>query len=268
VKLGVSSYFFSLEGFKGVISECFNYGLRCVEIAYEIPFVELLDRAFFDELKRWKEDGMSFSMHGPWIECNLASHFREIRDFSRQRIMEAIDVASEMGMDPFVLHPGFNFVMDRRWHMEEKAMGYFADELFLLREHAERRGVRLCLENMPFAFSFFSLASEPGPLAEDCGLSVCYDVGHAAMSKLQAGLPSPQESILSDLRQYIGGIGHVHIHNNFGARDEHSLYSGLLNLKAILKTLMEEGFEGMAVFESTDIETYGFATFAAWLKKT
>lgn len=267
MRLGVSSYFFSAEGFKTFISECVDRGITSVEIAYELPFMHLLDGAFFERIKHWAREGVSFSMHGPWVECNLGSSFKEIRDFSRRRIMKAIDLASESGMNPFVLHPGYTFLLDRRWQVEEKARAYFCDELLLLCQYAQRRGVQLSLENMPFTFSLFSEVSDFDSMKGAHRVGMCYDVGHAIISKRQKGITDPQKSIASDLRSHRSHISHLHLHNNFGSRDEHALYSGLVDLGEIVHVLKEIDFEGVVVIESSEIETQGFDAFCLWATK-
>ncbi len=263
MNLGISAYFLKRENVLKTLRMAVEKGITFFELAFEVPQLEILNSDFLKEVEGLKRMGASFSLHGPWIECNIGSLFEEIRIFSRMRILKSIDFAESFGLNPVVIHPGFNFVA--QLDVKETAEKYFYDELGILLSYAEKRKVDLLIENVPFAISFFHEIRDFKRIMDRFSLSACYDVGHSLIGKMQKGIESIEESIVGEIRENKDHISQIHLHNNYGRSDNHLLYSGMLDIKRILTTLKKMDFRGRVIIESEDVETFGLDYLISWL---
>lgn len=260
---GISTYFLSKERVLPLIEEAFLKGIRHFEVGFEVPYLDFLNENFFEKIENLRSLGVSFSIHAPWIECNLGSLFREVRDFTKRRIISSIDLAERWNLNPVILHPGLSFVKEKNSHKEAK--DNFMEELRSIVSYAEKKGVRILLENVPFVFSFFSSLEEFEDFRGRLDIRICYDMGHSLLMK--RGEPEEVQSmILSEVIEHRSDIEEIHFHNNHGKKDEHLLYSGILDLKKILLGLKEKGFEGIVMVESSDIERFGLDFFFSWIR--
>lgn len=261
---GISMYFVSQEKVFPLLEEALNLGIRNFEVGLEIPYLDLLDSRFFQKLREYESFGTSFSLHAPWLECNLGSLFPEIREFTKRRLISSIDCAQKWGLNPVILHPGFSFVRERGFHLRSKEN--FVSALKDVVSYAKERGINILIENVPFLFSFFYSPDEIENLKRNVDVKVCYDIGHSILMKKGTSLPI-ERSILKEIMTYKSDIGEIHLHNNFGEKDEHLLYEGILDLESVILGLKEGGFEGIVIVESSDIEKFGVKAFISLLKR-
>lgn len=264
MNVGFSAYFVKKENIFSFFEKALEKGIFLFELAFEIPYLEIMDANFLKKIESLKEKGASFSLHGPWIECNPGSLFKKIREFSRERILRAIDVASDYGLNPLIIHPGFNFFGDEE--AKKISENYFLEELSFLVSHSQKKGVQLLIENVPFALSFFNEIEDLQKIKEKISVGVCYDLGHALISKRKKESQEIEESIISEISKNMDNIGEIHFHNNFGSIDDHLLYSGIMNLQKMLKSLEKIGFEGPIIIESTDVEMHGIEYLVDWVQ--
>lgn len=264
MRIGISAYFIKKENVLPFFRKAVEEGIFFFELPFEIPHIEIMNGRFFKEVETLKEMGASFSLHGPWIECNLGSLFREIRSFSRTRILKSIDFAESWGLNPLIIHPGFNFFKERE--IENLSRSYFFEEIAFIVSYAQKKNVDLCIENVPFALSFFKEIGDFIEIKKNFPLRVCYDLGHALITKNQAGARSVEDTIIEEILKHKEDIAHIHFHNNNGRTDSHLLYSGVLDMRKILDALREMAFQGRIVIESEDVETYGISYFLEWIK--
>ncbi|MCX7856985.1 MAG: sugar phosphate isomerase/epimerase [Deltaproteobacteria bacterium] len=264
MNIGISAYFIKRDNLFSVFKEAIKRGILFFEIPFEIPYLETLDDDFLWEVERLREMGASFSLHGPWIECNLGSLFEEIRIFSRERVLRSIDLARTWKLNPVIIHPAFSFFKEEK--MNNKSLVYFFNELERIVIYAKKSKIDLCLENVPFSFSFFHQMESFPQIKEKFFLRVCYDLGHALIAKNRTEKGSIEESIIRDISVFRDEIVHIHFHNNNGNADDHILYSGILDLKRILRELQKIGFNGRIIIESEDVEKFGIDYLISWLK--
>lgn len=156
--------------------------------------------------------------------CHLSFYMPDPRDarlmanYSRE-LTSGIDMAALMGIPLAVVHP-------IAWYSSGVSYGDWvrANMAFLspLVEYSRKKGVKLCIENMPSDREaegnhlYGSCALNISALAEKLGIGICWDVGHASVSGYKQ---SEQMQILK------GKVDVLHIHDNGGKgqKDAHLL---------------------------------------------
>jgi sugar phosphate isomerase/epimerase len=166
-----------------------------------------------------------------------------IRRASVREMIAGLDLAAEMAAEKVVLHPSAisglgPLVIDLARDLARKSLAEIL-------AHAEKRGIRVCLENMfPRYRSFF----EPGHFTEalDCypNLEMTLDTGHANID--DAG----RSRIFQFIRRFGDRIGHLHASDNGGSRDEHlAPGQGTIDFPAVVKALTAAGYRDTATME-------------------
>jgi L-ribulose-5-phosphate 3-epimerase len=118
------------------------------------------------------------SLNVPSLDHNLASSMRRMREYSVRLFIDSIDLAADLGATYLVIVPGrmsplFPPTLELR-------QAWMRESLDPLVTHAEKRGVKLVLENVPFAS--FPDAATLGAFVRGYGtptLSICYDAANA-----------------------------------------------------------------------------------------
>lgn len=114
-------------------------------------------------------------------------------------------------------------------------------------EHAEKVGLRLCVENMRLVHESYPIHRYCGTPEELCtvadalGIGVCWDTGHAHINSLNQ----------SDALAYVGRrLKMLHINDNFGGDDIHlAPFMGTANWTDIMQGLQNIGYTGLLNFE-------------------
>lgn len=138
-----------------------------------------------------KDNGFSFSsLNLPSLDTNLASPFAATRRYSVGMFQRAIDLAADLGAPNLITVPGrLNPLLppDRA-----SLDGWVEESIAALIPHARERGVRLALENVPFASlpRARDLADFLDRMGNEDVLGVCYDVANAHFigESLRAGI--------------------------------------------------------------------------------
>jgi len=187
--------------------------------------------------------GMEITIHAPFSDLNIASLDKRAREFSVERIDEAIVAAYEMGGIMVTMHPGFFSPLG--FLIPEKIDTLSSDSITRLGARAEDLGVTLALENMPpWQGSIGDDVEDLIKRVEGTGVKICFDVGHAHIG---SGVENFIER--SDL------IANVHIHENDGKVDLHlPLGSGQMDVIDIMKRLIKKGYKGPFIIESRNFE--------------
>ena len=146
--------------------------------------------------------------------------------------------------DVVVVHPGLlsplgSQMPDRCWERNVEALRAVCD-------HARDYGVRICLENMPNMNKLLCRTPEElFGMVEAVGrdnLGTTFDAGHAHTM-------GNTGTFLKDKAR----ITHVHIHDNFGASDQHlPLGEGTVDWDLVLGALRD--FDGVVVVEGRNME--------------
>ena len=181
-------------------------------------------------------------MHALWGTVN-GDATEEDRLATTAYFIRDIEAAHALGCRNLVLHPLLPF-----GHNVEGDYGFtFERNVKLLRDllpHAERWGVTLCVENLPFESNPISKISEVKRLVRLIDhplVGICLDTGHANI--LSSDLAADVRFIGDDLRA-------LHVHDNAGWCDAHQLpYCGTVRWDPFLAALREIGFTGVLSLE-------------------
>lgn len=204
---------------------------------YRLPDDEF--RKFFESASECAERcGIEiWQMHGLWPTVNL-DKTEEDRQKTVEYFIRGLEAAHYLGCKYFVFHPfmpfGHNAEGDYSvtFEMNLRLIG-------TLLPYAERWGITLCIENMPFKSNPISRVSEIKRLVRTVDhplVKVCLDVGHA---NIVSG------DVAADVRLLGEDLATLHVHDNPGWCDAHALpYCGTVEWDELLAALGEIGFDG------------------------
>jgi sugar phosphate isomerase/epimerase len=187
--------------------------------------VEILSDARHDllcESESCSSFDLSYTVHSPTTDINIASCREAIRMASIDLLVEVCRKAVEIGARCVVVHPGFSPWLE----MHDKSFNALHRSLRDLADIQEEHGVPIAVENMgSWEVCHFR---DPSMLSvlEDIGLSFCLDVGHAHLNGVL-------EDFLIRARP-----DHVHLHDNGGTFDDHyALGTGTMHLDHVIPQL-------------------------------
>jgi sugar phosphate isomerase/epimerase len=175
---------------------------------------EALDALVPDELAATsdllREEGLSCTIHSPFMDLNPGSLERLLRDATMHRFRQVLDAAEILRPEVMVFHPGFD-----RWRYGEATNAWLDHSVAAWRKVLERArgiGTIIAVENI--------FEEEPSTLqalfeaVDDPLFQHCFDVGHWNLFKKVA---------MDQWFQALGErIAEVHIHDNSGSRDDHA----------------------------------------------
>lgn len=172
-------------------------------------------------------EGVPFlTMHGHFTGLSTGVRDKEIRALTMRRYLESCRTAQALGLRDIVIHNNYYDYCAPRDVWRENTRAFFRE---------------LLEQTAPFAICFHleNLLERDGELmaevirdAASPQLDMCLDVGHAH-GAARNGMPP-----LEWIRRYGDLIGHVHLHNNYGLRDEHNnLSDGTIPMPEVLELL-------------------------------
>ncbi|MEE9151233.1 MAG: sugar phosphate isomerase/epimerase family protein [Thermoplasmata archaeon] len=181
-----------------------------------------------------------FAVHAPFGDLNIASLNPQIRENSITQIIEAIRISSDLGIRMVTIHPGHKSPLGV--YFTDKIRETNKKSLMELDRAQEEYGVVLALENIPTMWiSLCSNAKEMKELIEGTNIKICFDVGHAHISKT-----------VNDFMELKEAFANLHLHDNHGDKDKHLvLGEGDIDFKRILREI--KGYQGDFVIESTSL---------------
>ena len=188
------------------------------------------------------------SINMPSLDQNLASPFKRVRAASVAMFVDAVDLAADLGVPWFVTVPGRMSPLFPPPRADRIAWMTEAMEKLLPR--AEARGVRLCVENVPFAS--FPEAAALGDFVRGFrspAIGVCYDAANAHF-------------IGEDVAQGVAGLADllkvVHLSDTTRQVWRHDRIGlGDVPAEAFARALDEAGFAGPCTLEIIDADTEG-----------
>lgn len=211
-------------------------------------------------------EGIPFRLCHLPFGVKLGDPEEKVANMSR-RIHKAIDAARLLGVDFAVLHPNTTTVPLSEFDPVAHYDGVMA-HLAPFAEHAEKAGVRLCVENMRLVHESYPIHRYCGTPEELCtiadalGIGVCWDTGHAHINGLKQ----------SEALAYVGKrLKMLHINDNFGGDDIHlAPFMGSADWADIMLGLQNIDYRGLLNFEvgTGRIPTDCRESFARYLAAT
>lgn len=181
------------------------------EIYFSADALDGLDKVQLAEtarILRW--EGLSCTIHSPFMDLNPGSLERLLRDATMQRFEQVLDAAEILRPEVMVFHPGFD-----RWRYGESTNQWLDLSVAAWRKvlgRAKEIGTVVAVENI--------FEEEPSTLkalmeaVNDPSFRHCFDVGHWNLFR-KVGMEEWFEALGS-------WIAEVHIHDNSGTRDDHA----------------------------------------------
>jgi len=221
--------------------------LRNVEVAY----VEVLDESYHAlnsrRIRILKEasrsQGLSLTVHAPFVDINIASPNRSFRRVILKRLKKSIELTGQLGANLWVFHSGLrtgvsHFQPEEDWKLNVQSI------LDLL-DVANKNGVKVTLENTPEPFPFIlKNADDFARFYEDLGdsnLSLTLDIGHANVNG----------QIYDFIERFHERIAHVHASDNDGTFDSHlGIGEGNINWARVAESLRNVDYSGVIIIES------------------
>lgn len=190
-------------------------------------------------------DGFEFprSLHGMFFDLSIASNDPLIKEISRKRHRQSLEVGKAINAEIIVFHSG-NKGMKHKPSQEifkDKSIQFWKEFV----KEFEDAGITAVIENVHERYPSMILDIVKEVNSEN--LKVSLDTGHA---NLFSKVP-----ITEWLKEYKPFLKHMHIHNNMGDDDAHSnLYDGSLDFTEILNAIKSENIDPLIVFEMFKIE--------------
>ena len=195
------------------------------------------------ELVQTLEDlGMDLVCHLPTF-VYTADLAPEIRKASLEEMLSSIRTAARIRAVKAVLHPS---MFSGLGHLVPDLAAPLAfDSLSTLVKEAESLGLRLCLENMfPRYHCFFYPEHFIPVLKAFPSLQLTLDTGHA-------NIEDPEGKRLFEfIRQFPDRIGHVHVSDNHGKRDDHlRVGKGSIDFDRFAREIKKTGYNDTMTLE-------------------
>jgi sugar phosphate isomerase/epimerase len=221
-----------------------SLGFDYVELTMDPP------QAHYTTIRQNMDSILSFlKTHSMNVICHLPTFVStadltdSIREASLQEMFNSLEVAAELGSLKVVLHPGH--IGGLAVFVRETVMAYANDSLAAIIGRAEQLGLCVCLENMfPKCRAFFEPADFVEILQRFPKLKLTLDTGHANIGARGS------RRTLDFIKQFGPRIGHIHVSDNFGERDDHiPVGSGTIDFSTITKTLKTCGYDDTTTLE-------------------
>ena len=169
--------------------------------------------------------------HLPFYDYEMAD--KDMLNYNNQMTFRSIEASALVGAKLAVIHP-----------QRQQGTAYFRPTLVKrtvelltpFREAAEKAGVTLCVENMNT-----TTPEQLLEIANGLNCAVCWDCGHANLAGVNQ----------HDAIVYLGNkVQVLHLHDNYGAKDDHALpFLGNVDWAGLLKGLREVGYPGTFNYE-------------------
>jgi sugar phosphate isomerase/epimerase len=219
-------------------------GFDYLELAMDPPGAHytIIRQQMSSILNALASQSMNIICHLPTF-VSTADLTDSIREASLGEIFNSLEVAAELGCQKVVLHPGH--IGGMGIYVKEIALAHANKSLVAIIDHAQTLGLCVCLENMfPKCRAFVEPADFVEILERFPDLMLTLDTGHANI-----GNPGGRR-ILEFIEKFGHRIGHLHISDNFGERDDHiPLGAGRIDFLKIVSALKQCEYADTATFE-------------------
>ena len=215
-----------------------SLGFDYLELAMDPPMAHHSKIA-----KHRKEIVRALVANGLGLVCHLPTFVStgdltaSIRQASIQEMERSMEVAADLGAEKVVLHPSMAggmgaFVLDT-------VKAYAIDFIYKMAQNARELGVTVCLENM---MPGNRIGVEPDDFEEILervpDLKLTLDTGHANIGDRRG------RRLKNLMDRFADRIGHVHISDNSGKRDDHlAVGQGTVRFADVVRRLKLMGYD-------------------------
>ena len=192
-------------------------------------------------LKALDDNHLGLVCHLPTF-VSIADLTESIRIASLNEMLGSLDVAAELRAAKVVVHPGV--ISGLGVFVKEQAMEYAMQSMDAIYDKSKELGLQLCLENMfPRYLTFVSPEDFYGVFEKYPGMMMTLDTGHA-------NIGGDAERALKFVHFFRGRLGHVHISDNNGKRDDHlPVGEGNFDFKRFISELKKSGYDDTITLE-------------------
>ena len=248
----VSSAYFGIEDYEQGIQKMKAHGYDCMDYQDIMSCGSVLFTYSDSDFERYyrdfgacaKDAGVEiYQMHGLWprhADGDISKTEQDIELYIKQ-----LHAGHYMGCKRVILHPS----MPYGWAEEpckEKAFEETAKTIERLLPYAQKYGIILCVENMPFVKTHsFSNIGEIKRLVrtfDNANIKACLDTGH---------LNYTQENIYETILALGDDLEALHVHDDVHRQDRHLIpFQGQIDWNGFVKGLKEIGFKGCISLET------------------
>ena len=185
--------------------------------------------------------GVSYTVHGPMSDLNLASLNVEASALTLRRLKRSLTLSSSLEAMTWVLHPGTHGALS--WIRPRNDWKINRSRLELLQRMANNLQIPLAIENISLGSAILRGVEDFLRLYEEWAAApkMCLDVGHSHINLETDDF----------LRKLVRSLGHVHVHDNRGGVDRHlAVGAGTIHWKKTLESLVRTGYSRRVIVES------------------
>ncbi len=187
--------------------------------------------------------GLRFQVHSPLSDVNIGSVHEPMRLAAMNEVKQTVLMCHQMDIPLITLHPGF--VQGIAFLDKSKTLEKTKASLKEIAAFADNHSVEIVIENMPTNINATcTSAAELLGVADDAGIGICFDLGHANTS-----------GQVDEFLKHIDRFGNVHLHNNEGQWDQHNqVDDGSADISKVAAAL-KKSYRGNIIIESLDLES-------------
>lgn len=240
-KVGVSMLYCLGEPYNRMVKRLGNMDTKYIEILDD--GTHDLNKSRIVQLKKAaKSFGLTYSLHAPFADVNIASPIKPMLNASLKRLKQSLANANAIDAKMWVFHPGQRTGIGQFY--PDSDFQQMCNSIKELYAEAEEYGLNIALENLPGKYWFLmSTPQEFQRMYKETGLPVgiTLDLGHANLE----GQVEPFVNQLADK------IVHVHASNNDGSDDQHNgVDDGSIDYEWFTQSLKKIGYDKTVVVES------------------
>ena len=222
-------------------------GIEYLEVKPKEGHFNYYDPKYLDEMyKEFKRNGIKvISMHMPTHGADISLIEEYDRVWSVREVEKTALALLRLEGEILVVHPGSEIKDEKTRKARREKSEQSLEEILKFCEHW---GIKIALENTLPGKTGDSIPEilEIVKKFNSKNLGICLDTGHCNMTSSLYNHSGVAEC-LPEIKDY---LCHLHIHDNFGKSDDHSLpFEGNINWKGFVKGLKEINYQGVFMFE-------------------
>lgn len=244
-KIGLSLLYKLGEPFDKSLMDAVRRNVKLIEIVDE--GIHALDKRKTSMLvDLGKSYGLSYSVHAPSADINIASPSRNLLNVMMKRLKRSMECACALGAYLWVFHPGLktgisSFYPEAEWRQNIKSVQ-------LLYKYSKIYGIKVAIENLPEPYPFLMKSVEEfqrfyDEIGEAADMGFALDVGHANING----------QIELFIEKFRDKLIHIHVHDNHGREDQHlGIGYGKVNWESFANALKSISYDRTVIVESVE----------------